>query len=600
MGTAGLLGTAGCVQRTRALLGRSAPHQLSLTIKTLPTDADPWSIRTARFLADNLQAVGVEARVVPTSRISLLRDVLVNQSFDLYVARAPAFADADALRTLLHSRFRSEPGWQNPFGYADLSTDDLLEQQRRQTGERRRETLWDLQDAVVRDQPFSVVAYPDEIHAVRSDRLRRWPDHKVDTPLGYLALDRYESEDAPIQWNGTSQPTATETDATARERARTLRMTTTDARAPENLNPLAVEYRSTDALVGLLYDPLGRRVDDRVRPWLASDWTWQSGAGSGPALDVTLRDEATWHDGTSLTASDVAFTYKFLKDTSLGTFESPLPAPLFRSQSSLVADARAYDEKSVRVQFVPSTREVARRALTVPVLPEHVWQSKTERATIAGVDSGREVTEAVIWNNQEPVGSGPLVFERADRQQLLSLVRADDHFLYQSDLDDHLAPYQGGFSFDRLQFVVAPSGGAAVRMVEDGTADGTATGVTPSSVPRIGRSDSVELHTHPSPSFYHLGFNARRSPYDNPRFRRAVAQLFDKAYLTESVFDGYARPATSPLAHLPSLEPSLEWSGRDAELPFPGDAGDLDVEKAREAFRTAGYRYTDDGRLVLS
>lgn len=599
-GAAGLAGTAGClnIQRARALFGRDSTERVTLTIKTLPTDADPWAIRTARFLADKLEAVGIGTKVVPTGHIALLRDVLVNQSFDLYVARAPAFTDPDYLRSLLHSKFGSEPGWQNPFGYANLATDDLLVAQRRQTGDRRRETLKKVQNAVVRDQPFSVVAYPDEIHAHRNDRFQGWGGHRFQSQLSYLTLEPPATNVEGLRWDRSNQSDGGT--GTTSERARTLRMTTTDSRAPENMNPLAVEYRSMDEIVGLLYDPLGQWIDGQVRPWLAEEWTWQSDVGTGPTLDVSLRDDLSWHDGTAITAHDVAFTYQFLKDTSMGGFQSPLPAPRFRGRSSLVEDVAAYDDETVRIQFVPSSRWVASRSLTVPVLPAHVWRTKTERATLAGVDSGREVTEAVIWNNREPMGSGPLAFDRSVRRELVALEPADEHFLYRDNLDDHLAPYQGGLAFDRLEFLVTPSGSAAVELVQDGTADGTATGVTPSAVPRIGRSDTVELSTRPSRSFYHVGFNVRKSPYGNPRFRRAVARLLDKQYLVESVFDGYASPAATPLAHHRTRSDSLSWTGQDPELPFPGDNGELDVERARKAFREAGYRYTEDGKLVLS
>lgn len=596
VGSAALAGTAGCIQRTRALFGRDSVDRVSLTIKTLPTDADPWAIRTAQFLADKLDTVGIQAQVVPASRISLLRDILVNQSFDLYVARTPEFTSPDYLRSLLHSRFASEPGWQNPFGYANLSTDELLEEQRWQTGKRRRETLVDVQEAVVRDQPFSVVAYPDEIHAVRSGRFQGWANRRFHSTLSYLALDYSEGGDDSLRWEAKGDETA----KAPRDRTRTLRMTTTDSRAPENMNPLAVEYRGTDTLVDLLYDSLGRQIDGQVRPWLAEEWMWQSKSGMQPTLDVSLRSDLTWHDGSSLTAYDVAFTYRLLQDTSLGEFESPLPAPRFRGRSSLVDTVTAFDEETIRFKFVPSSRRVARRALTVPVLPAHVWRTKTGRATLAGVDSGRAVTEALIWNNQEPMGSGPLTFDRSVRRELISLKRADDHFLYRTGLDDHLSPYRDGFSFDRLQFLVTPSGSAAVELVEEGSADATASGVTPSAVPQIGRSGELELQTEPAQLFYHAGFNVRRKPFGNPRFRRAVAQLLDKQHLVNEVFDGYAKPAASPLAHHRSLASSLRWTGTDPELPFPGTDGSLDVERARDAFRDAGYRYTDGGKLVLS
>jgi peptide/nickel transport system substrate-binding protein len=170
------------------LFARDTPRQVSLTITTLPTDADPRSIKIARRFAANLQAVGIDAQIAPASRVTLLRDVLVNQSFDLYVARSPPVEHPDLLRSLLHSRFGAEPGWQNPFGYANLSLDDLLERQRRRTGAARRDVLEEIQRTVARTQPFTVVAFPNEIRTVRMDQDVAWKKRPLHTALSYLGL----------------------------------------------------------------------------------------------------------------------------------------------------------------------------------------------------------------------------------------------------------------------------------------------------------------------------------------------------------------------------------------------------------------------------
>lgn len=93
------------------MVNRSGPEPVSLSIKTVPTDSDPRSILIARFLAEKLQAVGIDAEIVPMRPEEFLLDVLVDQSFDVYVARHPDNHDPDFLRSLLHSRFGSEPGW---------------------------------------------------------------------------------------------------------------------------------------------------------------------------------------------------------------------------------------------------------------------------------------------------------------------------------------------------------------------------------------------------------------------------------------------------------------------------------------------------------
>lgn len=585
-GGSALVATAGCVREVRSLVTRDTPSQVSLDIKTTPADADPRAIRIARYLAGKLDAVGIDATITPMSRESLFRDVLLNQSFDLYVAPFPGRVDPDFLYPLLHSQFATEPGWQNPVGYANLEVDRLLDRQRRQAGTKRQQTLATIQRAVVRDQPLSVVAFPDEIRAVRDDAFVGWKRAPIHTPQGYLALD-HATEARRLDGD-------TEED-------RVLTMTLTDSRPTENLNPLAVEMRSGETMTDLLYDPLGRWIDGGVEPWLAADWTWSNPSDTpGPAVTVRLRDDLTWHDGTELTADDVAFTYRFLADTSLGRFDSPVPAPRFRGRGSLVTDADLLDDRTVRLTLADSSRAVGARSLTVPVLPRHVWESKADQATVAGLDLGGGVTRALVWSNPDPVGSGPYRVERRSAEEHLVLAATEDHFLTRDGLDDHLEPYTGTPAATQLRFTVVPSGGAAVELVDADEADATASGVMPTDVPTIGRSENVDLNVDQSRAFYHVGYNVRREPTSSPRFRRAVARLLDKAFLTRTVFDGYGVPAASPLARSDALAPALAWQGEDPELPFPGENGTLDVDRVRETFREAGYRYSESGRLLAS
>ena len=575
--------TAGCVRRGEALLNRDTPEQVSLTIKAPPADDDVHATRIARFLAVQLKAVGIDASVVPLAREEMWRHVLLNHNFDLYVGQFPEAHDPDFLRPLLHSRFDAEPGWQNPFGYANLSVDDLLDAQRIQTGTTRRKTVTSIQNAIAREQPFSVVAFPYEVRAVRRDRVGNWGVDGLHESLGYLSLRQLNDQVGTPQ---TGTPRAVSP----------LRVTTTDPRITENLNPLAVEFRGSGVTTDLLYDRLARYVDGQFRPWLATDWHWRS-TGSSAVADVSLREGLAWHDGEPLTADDVVFTYEFLGDTSLGSLETPVPAPRFRGRSSLVDSVEVLGKRRVRFRFAASPA-VATRALTVPVLPEHVWADLTGQAKVAGIDMNTPATEALIWNNGSPVGSGRLQFRSATYRESVTLEPFGDHFLADTTVDNVPGRYAGQLGYDRLRFVVVPSSDAAVELLGDGEVDATGSPIDPSLVPVIGRDTALELHTTTSRSFYHVGYNLRRSPLRNPRFRRAVARLLDKPYLVDEVFDGYAAPAVSPLAETPWLASGLRWEGRDPELPFPGDHGELDVPSARDAFTEAGYRYTAEERLV--
>jgi len=615
--------SAGCLGRTENIAGRDPHSQLTLEINTTPADADPNGIRIARQLEEHLTAVGIDVRLNTVGQTDLWRKVLINQNFDIYVGQFVETEpfDSDALYGLTHSQFVAEPGWQNPFGLTEIAVDDLLERQRRAAGSDRSDAVDALQETVCDLQPFSVVAFPDALTAVQRDRFEGWTaDRQPVSVTGLLGLSRVPGADASGDGrsdggnatadgdNTTSSATATDADADG-EGGVTLRLVTTDNRITENWNPIAAEYRKYGTFTGLLYDTLVRTDGESTVPWLAADWE----RVDETTVDVSLRD-ARWHDGEPVTASDVAFTYRFLRDTSLGSVETSVPTPRFRGRSSLVEDERVLDDATVRLTVPDVNETVVARALRVPILPEHVWSERTDAATIAGFEFDFETTEAVVTNNPDPVGSGPLRFVEATAGESVVFERNPDHFLVRSASGDDtetadettdpragIPPrYHGKPAFDRLRVEVSPSDISAVEAVAGGLADATVSNLGPESVPRIGRSDDTRLVSGRSAAFYHVGYNVRRSPLSNPRFRAVVARLIDKSAIVEDTFDGYAQAAASPLAASPDAVPaSLAWNdGTDPVHPFFDDEGSLDVEAARAALRDIGYRFDSEGRLL--
>jgi len=566
-----LCSTAGCVQRARNVLGRDSTSQLSLRILTLPTDANPFSARIARSLAENLRRCGIDAQIEPADYEAILRRVLINGDFDLYVGQfgRADWTDPDQLYSLLHSAYASESGWQNPFRYTDLDLDGHLETQRTAAGIARERAVRSIQRTIAETQPFTTLAFPDSLATVRVDRFRNWTGVPGD-PLALLGVE--------------SAPTAS---------ASTLRVVTNDGRITANWNPLAVEFRNRGPFIDLLYDSLARRVDGERRPWLAADWTVERSEGLHATVD--LREGAEWHDGKPIDAGDVAFTYRFLADTSLGSAETAVPSPQFRGRTSLVDSVSVRDDRTVRLSFAEAAEAVAERALTIPILPEHVWRERTDPATLAGLDANRAATEALIGNNPGPVGSGPLRFDSATVDQRLALSVVDDHFLFGSDPPVDVG---GSLPYDELVVRVAGSDESAVELVASGGADATVSPLGPSVVPRIGRETGLRLLAAGSRAFYHVGYNTAEAPLSNTRFRQVVAGLIDKQRVVSDVFEGYAMPAASPMHGTDWLAPGLEWDGADPATPFFGERGDLDAASARATLADAGYQYRDGDLLT--
>ena len=154
----------------------SERSQLSLDIKVLPADSDPFGIQIAQQLRSNLEAVGINVRLSLVSIGQFTQQVLLNHDFDIYVGQAP-FArppDPDALYPLFNSAYTTENGWQNPFGFTNQTCDTLLAAQRSHTGDKRQQDVTALQEELARSQPISPVVFPDLLTGVRTDRFTGW------------------------------------------------------------------------------------------------------------------------------------------------------------------------------------------------------------------------------------------------------------------------------------------------------------------------------------------------------------------------------------------------------------------------------------------
>jgi len=570
VGAAGL--SSGCLSRLRSLMARDTPEQVSLDITTVPADEDSASATIARRLEQNLSAVGVDVGLSLKREDEFQRKVLINHDYDIFIGQCPSIHDPDFLRPLLHSTFANESGWANPFNFTNLDVDDLLVEQRRRRGFSRRESVASLQHTIAREQPFTVLGFPQAVGGVRNNRFSGWNEFPLRSPLSYLGLTP-ESEESEQ-----------------------LRLATTDARVTQNLNPIAVEFRNQGPIMDLLYEPLARQFGGSVRPWLAEDWS--SGSSDTTAITVRLRDDLRWHDGTPLTADDVAFTFEFLADTTLGEREFTVPAPRFQDRISLVGTATVIDDQHVRLTFPDVSQPVARSALTVPILPRHEWEDTSSRAEVGGVNASNHVTEALVRSNSSPVGSGVLQFAERSAGESLGLKRFDDHFLHQDPPSALTDRFGEGVAFSELDLRVLGSDEAVVSLLGSDEIEATVSSLHPRVVPDIGQEEAVQLRVDDSRSFYLIGFNATQEPLGNPRFRRLVGRLLDKSQIVSEVFNDYAAPAVSPLTGTDWLPPDLEWDGTDPEVPFLGTNGQLDEDAARNSLRDAGFQFSESGELL--
>jgi peptide/nickel transport system substrate-binding protein len=158
--------------------------------------------------------------------------------------------------------------------------------------------------------------------------------------------------------------------------------------SPENsitdaFNP----FVNTDApqqmgATGLVYEPLiefDLANPTVTYPWLATGYTWGNG---GKSITFTIRSGVKWNDGTPLTAADVAFTFKLIKQYPAINLDGVNASSVTTSGST------------VTLTFATSQYMNLENIAGEAIVPQHIWSTVGNPATFA---------------DAKPVGTGPYV-----------------------------------------------------------------------------------------------------------------------------------------------------------------------------------------------
>lgn len=251
--------------------------------------------------------------------------------------------------------------------------------------------------------------------------------------------------------------------------------------------------------------------DGGFTPRLADSWNW---APDSSWVAFHLDPRARWHDGQSVGASDVRFTFRLITDPSLG---SPVAATLGGIDSVSVRDSLTavvwYGKRSPE-QFFDFVYNIA-------ILPEHLLHDIPVKS-LASSQFARH-----------PIGSGRFKFGRWDGGSRIEIV---------SDTNN----YRGRAKLDRVVWLVTPDMSSATTRLLTGEADFLEV-VRGGTVDQVLASPKTRLMTSPSLDYAFLAFNVRRAPFTNRDIRRALSMAVDRSALVKNVFDTLAMPGLGPV-----------------------------------------------------
>jgi ABC-type oligopeptide transport system substrate-binding subunit len=140
------------------------------------------------------------------------------------------------------------------------------------------------------------------------------------------------------------------------------------------------------------------------------------------SVTFMIRPQAKFHDGGSITADDVLFSFETLKTKG---------NPSYRFYYASIASAERLDERRVKFTFAPGeNRELPLIIGQMPVLSKNYWQDRDFAATTLDI----------------PVGSGPYRIERFEPGRFIVYQRDENYW------GKDLPVNRGQHNIDRLRY----------------------------------------------------------------------------------------------------------------------------------------------------
>ena len=320
-------------------------------------------------------------------------------------------------------------------------------------------------------------------------------------------------------------------------------------------NSLTTTNASADVLMNRLVEfdaGLGKVV-----PSLAESWTVSA---DGLIYDFKLRQGVRFHTtpffkpSRDLDADDVLFSFQRMLYPA-HAWHKTAPGGYPHAQSlqlgSLIKAIDAPDPQTVRFTL---THADATFLATLSMGFASIYSAEyADKLLKAGTPDKL---------NSQPVGTGPFVFQRFQKDAVVRYRANPDYFA-------------GKPSVDPLIYAITPDANVRLQKLKRGECQ-VALSPKPLDIAEAGKDGNLKVATTPAFMTAFVAINSQHPPLDKPEVRQAINLAFDKPAYLKAVFEDTATAANGPY-------PPNTWSyAKD----LPGYA--MDQKKAKALLAKAG------------
>lgn len=278
---------------------------------------------------------------------------------------------------------------------------------------------------------------------------------------------------------------------------------------------------------------LTRDASGEIAPQIAASWTYTDNT----TIEFKIRDDVTFHDGSRLTADDVAFSINRIIDPAL---KSPQ-----LSQFDQISSAVASDATTVTITTKSAYPALLAQLVKLSIVPKAYVES---------------VGDAEF--NLKPMGSGPY--------KLVEWRKG-----VETELEANDAYWGGTPPFETVLFRAVPDVSTRIADLRTGKAD-LIRDVPPDQAAAVEGGSGIKLLSSPTERVGYLYINAEAGPTKDMRVRQAIAYAIDRQGIVDALLEGYGAPVS-----IIGAEPIFGYTDQVEGYPY-------DPEKARDLIIEAG------------
>lgn len=250
-----------------------------------------------------------------------------------------------------------------------------------------------------------------------------------------------------------------------------------------------------------VFDNLVTRDDaGTIVPQIATSWKYNS----DEEVVFQLRNDVRFHDGTPLTAKDVAF--------SINRIVNPAFASPQLGQFNKITSATATGDHEVSLKTNGAYPVLLAQLVKLSIVPQHVVEARGDDAF-----------------NAAPVGSGPYKFAGWQKGVAVKLERFDDYWGQKGE-------------FATAEFRAVPDAATRIANLKAGQTD-LVVGLDADLASQIEGSGTAKPLSVLTERIGYVKLNPNVAPFNDKRVREAVARAIDKDAIVNGLLGGVDKPS---------------------------------------------------------